>query len=330
MPIRRRRRAIAARGAVAAGVIALAVGWMPAASASPEGIYEQTVTSEGVACFATSTDGSLFVRAKVGRNSLGADDFQMRAYDTASSGDLRYEAFGAPGNWTSSHLQGRGEIIDADGNPVAGEASMSASFRPVGDPVEKVVRVQEGNSRIVATITTQRYEITNPVVTVTGFEIGPLDCAGDHIVTHTMSTTPAAYIDNDRTLETLDSEECSLPGGGGDVYGRVDGRRLTLTLSELPGDLDIASGTVPLRGTSGTSQLSLTDPTGASMGTAQATVSVTKAGNRTAESFSEDGIVVVRTVTPYRLALSLNLPSGPVSTTCDMQLISNRLRVRLP
>ncbi|MFD3537388.1 hypothetical protein [Streptomyces sp. NPDC058664] len=287
------------------------------------------MTSEGVACFATSTDGSLFVRAKVGRNSLGADDFQMRAYDTAGSGDLRYEAFGAPGNWTDGHLQGRGEIIDADGNPVAGEASMSASFRPLGDPVEKVVRVQEGNSRMVATITTQRYEITNPVVTVPGFELGPLDCAGDHIVTHTTSTTPATYIDNDRTLETLNSDECSLPGGG-DVYGRVDGRRLTLTLSELPGDLDMASGTIPLRGTSGTGQLSLTDPTGASMGTAQAAASVTKAGNRTTESFSEDGVVVVRTVTPYRLALNLNLPSNPVATTCDMQLISDRLRVRLP
>jgi hypothetical protein len=302
------------------------IGWIPAASASSGGTYEQTVTDEAVLCSATSTDGSLFVRTQVRRTSLGDDYFSMRAYDTGS-GDLRYKA-DALGSWADGQTRGRGDILDAQDQSVDGEVYLSASFQPVGDPVEEVVSSQAGNMRMVVTHTTQEYGITNPILTVTGFDMGSIDCFGNRIVTHTKSTTPATYIDNDRTLGTTESHECSLPNGG-DVAARVDRGRLTLTVSELPGDPYTATGTLPLRGSSGTGQLTLTDSTGAQIGTADATASVVKAGKSTTESFSEGGVVVVQTVTPYRLSLDLALPETSVTATCDMQLVSARLRVHL-
>jgi hypothetical protein len=56
---------------------------------------------------------------------------------------------------------------------------------------------------------------------------------------------------------------------------------------------------------------------------------VTKIGGKSTESFREDGFVVVQTVTPYRLHLQVALPYGTRSASCDMQLLSQRLRVRL-
>jgi hypothetical protein len=279
-------------------------------------------------CRTLSTDGSVEVQAGLYRDDQGADSFAMKAYATSGNGDLLYEASGSPAEWSDDRARGSGPIVDKDGNPTGEAAAISFSFVPAGEPTERVDRIQEGNQRLVVETSSLDYTILTHDLSVAGYEFGPMDCDGGRTETHTTSTTPAVFVSNEKVLGTMENDSCSLPGGG-DIYGRVDGRRLTMVISELPGDLDMASGTIALNGVSGTGTLALTDDNGSSAGTAEATASVTKAGARTTETIAEEGVVVVRTVTPYRLGLSLALPDGQENTTCDMELVSSRLTVRL-
>ncbi|WP_225640838.1 hypothetical protein [Streptomyces werraensis] len=268
------------------------------------------------------------VQAGLFRDNQGADSFTMMAYATTGDGELLYEASSSPAEWSEDRARGSGPIVDKDGNPTGETAAISFSFAPAGEPTQRVDRVQEGNQRLVVETSILDYTILTHDLSVGGYAFGPMDCDGGRTETHTTSTTPAVFTNNDKVLGTVEDDSCSLPGGG-DIYGRVDGRRLTMLISELPGDLDMASGTIALHGVSGTGTLALTDDSGTSVGTAETAVSVTKAGVRTTETIAEEGVVVVRTVTPYRLGLSVSLPDGQERTTCDMELVSSRLTVRL-
>jgi hypothetical protein len=121
---------------------------------------------------------------------------------------------------------------------------------------------------------------------------------------------------------------CNLPGGE-DVFAEVIGRRLHVTISNLQGDLSTAEGTIRLQGSSGSGTLAVVDEAGDPAGTAAASATVAKVGEKSTESFREDGFVLVQTVTPYLLALQVAFPYGSAAVSCDMQLLSQRLRIDL-
>jgi hypothetical protein len=302
------------------------------ASARPGGIFEEDSWSEGVVCRTFTTDGSLKVQARAVRTADGTDFFQIQAFETAGPGNLAFEGGGSPAEWSDGSVRGAGELFDPAGEPYPGEFVFAASFDPAGPPTTQTVRQQEGNQRVVVDITTTEYTITDPVLTVvldgTALQLDPLDCAGDLVFTHLKSTTPATFVNNTRSLEIVTDPGCYLPGGE-DVFAEVIGQRLHVTISNLQGDLWGAEGTIRLHGGSGSGSLAIVDEAGASAGTAAASATVTKIGEKSTEAFREDGFVVVQTVTPYRLDLQVALPYGSAAVSCDMQLLSQRLRIDL-
>ena len=317
------------RAAVLVLVAALASAILTSpVSARPGGVYVESVTSEGVVCRTTTTDGSLQVQARLVRDTYGADFFQLQAFNTSGPGNLAFEAYGFPAHWSDGSVRGSGGLIDNSGRPIPGKAVMSADFHASGPPITEVVTAQEGNQRQRATITTTTYSIAHPAITVTGLTLNPLDCIGNYIATKTAYTTPATYVVNQRSLETIDARSCYLPGRA-EVFAKVKGRELSIVLSNLAEPYWLAEANIHLHGSSGSGPLDVFDTGTAPVATGSATALLAQSGPPVTQSFSEENVVVVRTVTPYSLRVALELPYGSFSTRCKMELVQSRFRVHL-
>jgi hypothetical protein len=203
----------------------------------------------------------------------------------------------------------------ATGEPV-GEASVTATMAPDGEPVVSEVRDRGGNTWAKGTMTSTEFTVTVTSVNVPGYTVLPdaADCSGSELTFDLLTTDPAA-----RIYKTPDfrSAICALEGL---PYGEVRLRRDVRTpVFEVVVDDGIdplkASGVVPLNAWSGSATAPLTSlATGEPVTDLTIEVTLERAGRRGQDSATFDGVTLRVSWVPYVANIRVTTTDGRTGT----------------
>jgi hypothetical protein len=313
----------------AVGFAALTVAALtPTASAREGGTFEESITSDSVVCRTTTTDGLHRVQALVVKDDRGRNSYLMQVFENFGNIELVMESSGEPA-WGDGTVRATGPLSDPIGNPMPGESSFAVAYTMAADSITRTERLQEGNQRIVARTTTTPFELSDVALRVTGLTLQPLDCVGRTVNEVRTFTTPAKFVDSMRSFEINPDVGCFLTGDA-EVSAEVIGRELSIFVRNLPGDTPDVEGSLHLQGDEGTGMLTLRNADGAAVGRAPVAATLTQLAPAVVDQFSDDGFFLARRLTPYRLDLTIELSGGAQSTSCRMDLITQRIRVDLP
>jgi hypothetical protein len=323
------QRRFTATLAAAAGFAALAGAPLtPTASAREGGTFEESLTSDAEVCRTTTTDGLHRVQALVVKDDRGRNSYLMQVFENLGNIELVMEAFGEPA-WGDGTVRAAGPLRDPVGDPMPGESSLAVTYAPAPESTTRTERLQEGNQRIVSETVTTPFEPDDVALRVTGLTLRTPDCAGQRVSEVRTFTTPATFVDSMRSFEVNPDVGCSLTNEA-EVSAEVIGRELSILVRNLPGETPEAEGSLHLRGDEGTGTVTLRSADGAAAGSAPVAATLTQLGPSVVDQFSEDGFFLARRLTPYRLDLDIALPGGARSTSCRMDLVTQRMRVDLP
>lgn len=300
--------------ALAAATLLLTPG--VAAAAPPETVTE---VDTGLDCTGTTSTG-LRVWVTTGSSARFGDSlFGL----VGSDEDPEVLYFGSGAGWSGDSVAFPLEVLTPDREPL-GTGAFSATVRTTAT-TETTSRGGNGNQHVRTTTVAERLA-GDATLTLPGYTVGPLECAGSRTTATHVGNRPASTVRSERAL--FDSARCEGDAVVG-LFGPADGEYWLSVDVEHDGVQYNLFGAVDVHRDRFTATLPLRDSqTGESLGDFEVSVVAAPSGPSTRSVLRTSRARVQRTSTPYLVTGSVSLPWGDATGTCEHLEVLTREIVR--